>query len=178
MGQLDRRALAIGERIGELRDVGIKLGLVAHVQHGAALLRAQQLLRQRIEQRDLGIAIANHDGIAHVFDDQVQTIAVLPHHFFGLAQLVVVGAQLFVGPAQIGHIAQHRDHAGTPPVRTKAGRRHRLEQNFIAFDGVDQRHVARGVVARHRHRRQRRREQQVVQLHRPHPAFAHVFGKP
>ena len=66
----------------------------------AALLRAEQLLRQRIEQRDLGVAIADHDRIADVFDDQVQAIAVLAHHFFGLPQLLVVGAQLFVGAAQ------------------------------------------------------------------------------
>src|SRR5579872_5100808 len=75
IGELKRSALFVGETKGERRDVCVKLSLVLNpdgIGHAFLVARREKVLSQRIQQYNLGGAVAHHDRIADTFNDYVQ----------------------------------------------------------------------------------------------------------
>jgi len=71
--------------------LGQAMGIYAAGQ-SAGFIGAEQGRCQRIQQHELGIAVAHRDGIAHVFHDQVQAVTILPHNFFSFTQALIIQA--------------------------------------------------------------------------------------
>ena len=137
---------------------------------------AKQFLGERVYQHDPGFAVAHHDGIAHVFDDQFEPVTVLTHNFFCFTQFVVIGAQLLIGAAHVSYVAHHGHGADLNAIRAVGGRGDCLKQHLFAFDSIHQGQVAVRIAAGNQHGRERGGEQQVIQLNRAHQAFSHLVG--
>src|ERR1051326_1679387 len=172
-----RRGFAVRERRCKRVDERRKLSLVLEldcIAHQVSL-SAEKLLGQWVHQDDLGFAVADHNGVAYVFNDQVQAVAVLPHNFFSFTQPFIIQAQFLVGTAEISHVTHHGYGAKLDAFRPKGGGGDGFKQHFFAFNGVYQREIAMGITAGNQHGRKRGGKKQVIEFNGAHQAFSHLL---
>ncbi len=142
---VDQLDLGLAPRLrarGERRDERGELDrVIAHgaqraMRHPVALLEEQ--LGALVEEDELARGVADGDGLADVFEDQVEAVALAPRLRLGLLELDEVARQLVVGAAEVGHVAEDGDEADALAAGVQGGRRDDLEVDVRALDGVDQ----------------------------------------
>src|SRR5689334_4842776 len=105
--------------------------------------------------------------MAHVLDDQIETIALPTGFSFGVLQFDEVVRQLFVCFAQISYVAKDRHQAERLATRVRSGSRNDFEVNVGTLDWIDESDVTLNHFGRRdRSAREVRRKQQVVHLER------------
>src|SRR6185437_2352656 len=84
--QAQWRSFTLGEGVRESVNVSTELDLIAVLNGIAGDIErgAKKFLGERVNQYDLGLAIANNNGIADVFNNQVEAVAVLANNLFGI----------------------------------------------------------------------------------------------
>jgi hypothetical protein len=128
----------------------------------------------RVHQDDVGQMVGDQDRVADVLQDDVEPVAFLPRLVLRRPRPVVLHLQLAEGVAQVGDVAEHRDHAVLTRQRLERHRQH-LEQQVGTVEGVHQVQLAGCAAARLDERlRQERAEQQVVDLDGPPPPLTVV----
>src|ERR1043166_708439 len=131
---------------GEGRDEGGELDGV--VPDGPArgrrhaLLILEERLGPPVEEDELARRVADGDGVADVFEDEVEAVALAPGLGLGLLELDEVAGQLFVGAPEVGHVAEDGDQPDALAARVEGRRGDDLEVDVRAFDGVNEREVA------------------------------------
>ena len=116
-------------------------------------------------------------GIGDRVDDEIEPVALVADFRLREPQRAVALLDLFLRARQVGHVAQHGDDVGALPLVLRAGAQ-QLEQQVGALERIDQQELAaRGFDLGDRARRERGREQHVVQRDRAPPAFAGILGR-
>src|SRR5256714_2237639 len=123
--------LASGLRAGGERgdERGELHGVVAHGAqrgrgHPVALLEEE--FGALVEEDELARRVADGDGLADVFDDEVEAVALAPRLTLGLLEQYEVAREVFVGAPQVGHVAEDGDEADALAARVQSGRRNDL----------------------------------------------------
>ena len=132
----------------------------------------KELLGLIVHQDDVRPLVGDENRIGDVLEDEVQAIALAAHGDFGLSHALHLSFELVRGAAQVGDVAEHREHGVLRSDAFAERMREHLEQQIVALVRIDEVELARtGLVsAGHRRLGQERREQQVVQLERAAPA--------
>ena len=100
---------------------------------------------------------------------EIEAVALAAHGDLGLSHALHLSLELVRGAAQVGDVAEHRQHGVLGADAFAERMREHLEQQIIAFVGIDEIELARSrlLPARHRGLGQERREEQIVQLDGP-----------
>ena len=139
--------------------------------------RVEQPLRRRVHQDDVPFLVGDQDRVGDRVDDQVEAVPLVADFRLRDAQRAVALLDLFLGARQVGDVAQDRDDVGALPLVLGA-RAEQLEQQVGAFERIDQQQLAaRQLGHADGARRQRRREEHVVQRGGAAPALARFFRR-
>ena len=139
--------LAIKKGKRKRSQISVELGFILHhLGITRAPSRTEEFLSKGIEEDNFCRVVRDDNGIADVFNYEIEPIAVLAHHFLGSAKLLEICAYLLIGSPQIGDIAHDRDHAGARLAHV-GGSANGFEQNLFAVHYVDQSKIA-GTVGR------------------------------
>ena len=175
--QVESAVVLIGKGKSKRIEVGVEFGLVLyHLGILSSFRRTEQILGHGIQQNNLGRIVGNDDRVTDVLDDQVEAIAILADDFFGVAELLQIGANFFIGATQVSYVTHDRDHAGTDCFFAEGGSRDGFEKHFFAFHDIHQSEITRGASGADDHGGQSGGKQQIVQLYGPLASLADAFG--
>src|SRR5688500_9013312 len=169
--RIDQLDLSLPSRFCRRRQAGDKGGELHRVcpYRGCRCwperrLLLEQRFRSSIEQDEVSERVCNHDRVAHVFNDQVKTIALATRIDLRLLQLHEVARQFFVSLTQIGNVAKDRHKAERLAACIRGRSGYYFKVDVGTFERIDKSDVAlHDFGRRHRCARKTRREHTIVQ---------------
>ena len=109
----------------------------------SAFADLKELLGLVVHQDDVRPFVGDENRIGDVLEDQVEPVALAAHGDLGLAHALHLSLELVRRAAQIGDVAQHREHGVLRADAFAERMREHLEQKIVALVGVDEIELAR-----------------------------------
>ena len=138
----------------------------------------EQLLGLVVHEDDVRRAVGDENRVGDVLENEVEAIALVARFDLGLTHTLDLTLQLARRAAQVGDVAQHRQHRVLGPDSFAERMGQHLEQQVVAFVRIDEIQLARAAGGRagDRRAREERAEEKIVHLDRTSPARRIVFA--
>ena len=117
---------------------------------GFGVAHLEELLGLIVHQDDVRPLVGHENRVGDVLEHEVQAIALAAHGDFRLAHALHLSLELVRGAAQVGDVAQHRQHGVLRSDALAERMREHLEQQIVALVRIDEIQLARTGLLRRR----------------------------